>query len=326
MVNFWNEEIWLSPNVTWDQLSDKKYAQFSDLVYPMYASVLILALRALLEQKLFRKLGRSLGMKEDGAQRGTDTIFFWIQRKLEQRRPTPLDKFTETAWRYSSYLVLHIMGVYIMYSKPWTWQVKLLWYNFPFHEIDDEIWWYYMIELAFYWALCISQFADVKRKDFYEMLLHHFFTISLLVLSWTCHLHRTGALVLLVHDCADHWLEMAKIGRYIKNQKLCDVSFLGFCTVWVTTRIGIYPNWILYASTVEAGQMLEMYSMYYLFNFLLTGLLILHLFWTYFILKAAYKALVFSDDVSDNRSESEDSDYEEEASQNRKKKIKKRKE
>ena len=32
------------------------------------------------------------------------------------------------------------------------------------NPLDDEIWWYYIIELAFYWSLCISQFADVKRK------------------------------------------------------------------------------------------------------------------------------------------------------------------
>ena len=65
-----------------------------------------------------------------------------------------------------------------------------------------------MVELTFYWSLFFSQFVDVKRKvvkifflqggrlfkngfqDFWEMFVHHVATIALMVLSWTCHLHR----------------------------------------------------------------------------------------------------------------------------------------
>ncbi len=35
------------------------------------------------------------------------------------------------------------------------------------HTIDSSIWWYYMVELTFYWSLTFSQFFDVKRKDFW---------------------------------------------------------------------------------------------------------------------------------------------------------------
>ena len=41
--------------------------------------------------------------------------------------------------------------------------------------------------------------------------------------------------------------------------------------------------------SIEAGQILTMFPAYYVFNFLLTTLLILHLFWGYFIIKVAYK-------------------------------------
>ena len=47
-----------------------------------------------------------------------------------------------------------------------------------------------MIELTFYWSLSISQFFDVKRKDFVEMFIHHVTTIALLSFSWTCNLTR----------------------------------------------------------------------------------------------------------------------------------------
>ena len=63
-------------------------------------------------------------------------------------------------------------------------------YRYPHHDIETSIWWYYMVELTFYWSLSISQWSDVKRKDFTEMFIHHITTIALLSFSWTCNLTR----------------------------------------------------------------------------------------------------------------------------------------
>jgi ceramide synthetase len=80
--------------------------------------------------------------------------------------------------------------------------------------ITPDVWWYYMIELSFYWALMVSQFFDVKRKDFMQMFVHHCATIMLLSFSWACNLTRVGTLVLIVHDVADIFLE-------VRSQKHC---------------------------------------------------------------------------------------------------------
>lgn len=65
-----------------------------------------------------------------------------------------------------------------------------------------------MMSLSFYWALAVSQFFDVKRKDFWQMFVHHICTICLLSFSWICNFHRIGTLVLLIHDCGDIFLEV----------------------------------------------------------------------------------------------------------------------
>nr|CAD7601984.1 unnamed protein product [Timema genevievae] len=77
-------------------------------------------------------------------------------------------------------------------------------------SVTSDCWWYYMISLAFYWSLTVSQFFDVKRKDFWQMFIHHIATISLMAFSWVCNLHRIGTLVLVIHDCADIFLEDQK--------------------------------------------------------------------------------------------------------------------
>ena len=56
---------------------------------------------------------------------------------------------------------------------------------------------------------------------------------------------------------------------------------------------------IIYSSTVEAPQILEMFPAYYIFNGLFSILLVLHVIWTYFIYKVAYRSLTKS--VSENR-------------------------
>ena len=102
-----------------------------------------------------------------------------------------------------------------------------------------------MLSLSFYWALLFSVFEDIKRKDFLEMMIHHIITILLLVLSWTCNLVRVGTLVLVIHDCADIFLESAKMMKYIKWQRTCDILFGIFTLTWIGTRLVMYPFWIL---------------------------------------------------------------------------------
>lgn len=75
-------------------------------------------------------------------------------------------------------------------------------------SVENDIWWYYMISMSFYWALTVTQFFDNKRKDFWQMFIHHMITLLLMALSWVCNLHRVGSLVLVVHDCADILLEV----------------------------------------------------------------------------------------------------------------------
>ena len=82
-------------------------------------------------------------------------------------------------------------------------------YDYPNHIVEGDVWWYYMLELSLYWSLMISQFTDVKRKDFWEMFIHHLTTISLLCFSWTCNLTRVGTLVMVIHDVADIFLEVS---------------------------------------------------------------------------------------------------------------------
>ena len=71
-----------------------------------------------------------------------------------------------------------------------------------------------------------------------------------------------------------------------------------------TLRLGVFPSWIIYTTTVEAAhvrtegvntsfqllfQLIQMIPVYYIFNSLFSILLVLHIIWFYYIVKIAYK-------------------------------------
>lgn len=169
--------------------------------------------------------------------------------------------------------------------------------------MSNEVWWYYMISLAFYWSLAVSQFFDNKRKDFWQMFIHHVFAVLLISLSWVCNLHRIGSLILVVHDCADVFLEAAKLLNYAKLKKACDIVFGIFTIVWIVTRLGLYPR-LIFATIFQSHQ--PSYPMYFLFNGLLLGLMVLHFIWTYMIFQMIVVIIKSGGVESDIRSSSEE--------------------
>ncbi|XP_022903944.2 ceramide synthase 5 [Onthophagus taurus] len=338
---FWNEDVWLPPNTTWADMTPGSrpgvtMTDYRHLYFPLPLALVMLGIRYLLEKYWFTPVGISLGIKNVRPKKAPPNIVLekaystyrrqlkhkqiqglakqldwserqverWLRLRYSQEKPTTLVKFTEEAWRCLYYLCSFTYGLVVLWDKPWFWDINECWNGYPYQSVSTDIWWYYMFSLAFYWSLCVSQFFDVKRKDFWQMFIHHIATIVLMSFSWICNLPRIGSLVLVVHDCADIFLEAAKMAKYSGYQKICDTIFAIFTILWITTRVGIYPFWIIHNTSIVAPTLLPMFPAYYIFNGLLLLLLTLHIVWTYLILKIAYKALNAGQMEGDIRSSS----------------------
>lgn len=265
----------------------------------------------ILEEAYKSKIGASeiadLAKKTDLERRQVER---WVRQRSLFNKASKLDKFCESAWKALFYTSMYIYAWVILWDKSWFWDITHCWHGYPFHHLTTDVWLYYMVELAFYWSLLISQFFDVQRSDFKEMFAHHLATIALLSLSWMCNLFRVGTLVLWVHDCADIFLESAKMFKYAGLEAISNALFYGFAISWMVTRLGYFPSWILYSITVEAPQIIDYFGAYQVFSGLLSVLLILNLFWAYFIFKVAYLQIMAEDGKieKDLRSESNSSD------------------
>ncbi|KAK9876059.1 hypothetical protein WA026_011169 [Henosepilachna vigintioctopunctata] len=342
MHHFWSESIWLPPNTSWADISpeankDINHTNPRHLIYPIPMAFGMLLLRYVLEKYWFAPVGKSLGIKYNrpkkppsipalenayeiskrwkhkqiqGLAKQLDMserqVERWLRLRKGQNKPSTLTKFCENSWRCVYYIFSFTYGLVTLWDKPWLWNINECWTKFPHQSVTSDIWWYYMISMSFYWSLCVSQFFDVKRKDFWQMFIHHIATIVLMCLSWIVNVFRIGTLVLVVHDAADILLEAAKMAKYSGYQKVCDFIFAVFTVLWIVTRIGIFPFWIIRNSSIDAPKIVPMFPAYYIFNSLLILLLILHMFWTYLILKIAYNSVNAGQMEGDIRSSSDD--------------------
>ncbi|XP_052795327.1 ceramide synthase 3-like [Mya arenaria] len=175
-------------------------------------------------------------------------------------------------------------------------------------HVTSDLYWYYIVELGFYCSLLFTLFTDHKRKDFMEMTIHHLATVSLLYFSWLCNFVRIGSCVLIIHDIADPWLSLAKMGFYLKWDWLKDSAFRMFAILWFVTRTFIFPVWIIYSAAKEVFYVIdEPFVVYYIFNAFLLILQVLSLLWSWSIAKIVYHILL-DGKSEDIRSDNEDDD------------------
>ncbi|NWR59141.1 CERS2 synthase, partial [Bucorvus abyssinicus] len=273
----------------------------------------------------------------------------WFRRRRNQDRPSLLKKFREASWRFTFYLLAFIAGmavivdvsmgprrappeppapltppsVSLLPQKPWFYDLREVWKGYPIQSMLPSQYWYYMIELSFYWSLLFSIASDVKRKDFKEQIIHHVATIILISFSWCANYVRAGTLIMALHDSSDYLLESAKMFNYAGWRNTCNNIFIVFAAVFIVTRLVILPFWILHCTVVYPLDLYPPFFGYYFFNVMMVVLQSLHIFWAYLIIRMAQKkrvtltepplpAQVVEDERSD-RDETDNSEEEEEA-------------
>uniref|UniRef100_A0A8C6ML49 Ceramide synthase 5 n=1 Tax=Nothobranchius furzeri TaxID=105023 RepID=A0A8C6ML49_NOTFU len=322
----WSERFWLPENVSWSDLEHPppgvEYPRLEHLLLAFPLAVGVLLLRLLFERLIAKPCSRILQIQAGVPRRaqpntvlerlyqsksfpderqlaGLSKQLDWDERKIErwfrvrrnQDKPGLQRKFCESMWRFTFYLVICIYAMNHLWVSPWMWDLRKCWHNYPFQPLSPQQYNYYVAELAFYWSLMVSQFTDVKRKDYIMMFVHHLATILLITFSYTNNMLRAGTLVMCVHDTSDIFLEAAKLANYAKYQRLCDGLFVLFSFSFFLTRLVIFPFWIVYSVLFDSWEIMGPYRAWWLLNGLLLVLQTLHIIWFYLISRIAVKAI-----------------------------------
>ncbi|KAK4308575.1 hypothetical protein Pmani_019730 [Petrolisthes manimaculis] len=348
-VIVWSEDFWLPEGVRWQDLKDTEdlhFPKFYDVwIYPILLALVFLMIQYhWFEPRVLMPLARSAGLRSRPPPPESRPVLENLYRHHKMRPPpaalekaarianmelkeaeqwlwthhksnrlTKFDLFVNCGSCFAYHFTFCIVGGVIMYRKPWTWNTALCWQDYPFHNLDNDVWWYYILVLAFYYSMLITETLMPRRMNDgrIKMLLHHLTTVFLMSFSWVCNFVRGGTLVLLVHELADVLLMVAKMCYYAKKMFFANIIFGVFLLVWVITRCGFYPFWVMRSVFFEATTYMFMPSAY-VFMGLLTGLLILNLAWTILIFRTFLTSICERKELKELHPDSDVEDTDEE--------------
>ena len=191
-------------------------------------------------------------------------------RKLYKKRKQNVEKFScalVEALFYSSYFV---MGLRIIIEAPWVWPSHLWWKG---QDLEGRLvqpltmaeTTFYVSYAARYLAFFIIVLLEPKRKDFWEMIIHHVTTVVLIYLSFLHGFVRVGFVVMVLLDFADPYLHVAKSFKYIQESRAmagvgtkisstcADLWFALFALSFTVTRIGVY-GYVTWSCWVEGSE------------------------------------------------------------------------
>lgn len=335
---FWSEWFWLPRNTTWTNVTlyNGDYRTIELLKVCICTATFLSVLRILLTHLVFIPLGVCFGLRtptrnkvpcvpvlEDyftkvrrpskeiiktlSEQTNLDvkTVEFWFHKRRNFSKKPLVMKFAESGCKLCFYCSMFVYGIYSLHDKPYLYDVKTALVGYPMFELPTEIFWYYAIELAYYFSELFWIFHGVRRSDFKVLLVHHMATIGLLIFSYLINHHRIGSLVLVVHDIADCWMEGAKLFKYIKKHTVSEVLFAVFLLIWIVTRLTYFPFWIIYNILEWHTTVYPTYVIIVSWLFILQAM---HIYWFYLIIKIAVTIKTKGNVARDCRSDSDTSD------------------
>ncbi|ORY67522.1 TLC domain-containing protein [Pseudomassariella vexata] len=209
-----------------------KYALGADDVYfILFCTILLTGLRAGIMNHILAPLAKAGG----------------ITKKKE------IARFAEQGFLVIHYGIFWSIGVYIYTHSPFYLNMSELWTNWPQRDLSGLTKFYILAQLSFYLQQVVAINFEDRRKDHWQMCVHHVVTIALLWGAYAYHQTRIGTLILILMDNGDILLGIAKCLKYLDFSTVCDYMFGLFIVSWAICRHGFYlvACWSLYAESLK---------------------------------------------------------------------------
>lgn len=87
--------------------------------------------------------------------------------------------------------------------------------------------------------------------------------------------------MMILHDIADPWMEVAKIANYLGNTPVANTAFIVFALIFVISRVYVFPKYII--STAWKYRNIANYPFMTGTLVCFFALWIMHIFWSYMV-------------------------------------------
>ncbi|KAF3481579.1 uncharacterized protein GIQ15_04338 [Arthroderma uncinatum] len=149
-------------------------------------------------------------------------------------------RFSEQGWMLVYYNVFWPLGVYIYYKSPYFLNMEELWTDWPQRELGGLMKGYMLGQWSFWLQQILVIHIEDRRKDHWQMLAHHFVSITLVSACYAYHQTRVGNLIMVLMDVVDLVFPLAKCFKYLGFTTVCDILFGVFIAVWFVSRHVFY--------------------------------------------------------------------------------------
>lgn len=155
--------------------------------------------------------------------------------------------------------------------------------DFPYIEHPPLYRFYFTGTMGYHIGGLLNQlFQKKKHNDYIEMMFHHLVTAYLYTFSYMTNT-LIGAVVSFLHDCTDVSVAWTRIWAETKYSRVTAYSFVFAQILWSYFRV-YWLSQCIYVSTVHINVYTLSPIIQPIFGFLLTSLLILHIYWQYLMI------------------------------------------
>ncbi|KAH7914205.1 TLC domain-containing protein [Hygrophoropsis aurantiaca] len=243
-----------------------------------------------------------------------------IARYFGIRRQSKLDRFGEQGYALVYFAVMGAWGYRIMGQLPTFWyRTSNFFIDYPHWDMKPELKRYYLMQSA-YWCqqlIVLLLRLEKPRKDYTELVAHHFVTLWLIFWSYLVNMTLMGNAVYMSMDIPDAFLAFSKLLNYMRWGKSKVVSFVVFLCVWTYFRhwLNLVMLWSVWYEfdlvpetakrwSVKDGVWLTWWMKYQMFAPILL-LQLLNLFWYFLMWRILIRSIVKAS-MTDERSDDED--------------------
>lgn len=280
---------------------DPRYAKgYLDLVFLAFHIVFYSFLRQFITIVICHPIARYFGIKKRGK----------------------LDRFGEQGYALLYFAVMGAWGYRIMGQLPtWWYRTEYFWIDYPHWQMKPELKRYFLMHAA-YWCqqlIVLLLRLEKPRKDYNELIMHHFVTLWLIGWGYLINLTLIGHAIYMSMDIPDAFLAFSKLLNYMGWHKLKVFSLAVFLVAWTYFRhwLNLVILWSIWSEfdlidvsnrvwAPKTGAWLAWWMKYQIV-FPISLLQLLNLFWYYLIWRIVIRSLR-DVEVTDVRSDDEDDD------------------
>jgi ceramide synthetase len=176
-----------------------------------------------------------------------------------------MSKFQDQAWQLVIHSSMSAYEVYLLQGTTWWENPQSCFDPCPstYPEQQDYSWalkTFYMLQLAIWlWTGFSCKWLEPRRKDYIEMMLHHCFTVGLVLNSLLNNEQPIGLVILFIHDFSDVFCDLLKMTNYMKLEESHGLYITEFFFVLNTFGTWIYFRLYKFPFSVVKGAVLDYY-------------------------------------------------------------------